>query len=161
VLTLDVPKIIDADALNLIAQSGEKYELGKCIITPHPKEAARLLQCDDEWIMKNRNEAALKLRDKFHTTAILKGHGTLIVGKSGEVYFCDYGNPGMATAGMGDVLAGIIGGAVASGLELEKAAIFGAIVHAAAGDVVAKKYGEVGMLPTDLIAEIQSTINSG
>ncbi len=159
-LKTSLSKVIDADALNLIARMDEVLDLGGCVITPHVGEAARLLKCETSSINENRAAAVQKLSSKFKTTAVLKGHRSLIsTNEISEIYECPYGNPGMATAGMGDCLSGIIGGALSSGLESTKAAVFGVTVHAYAGDLAAKQKGEIGMTPMDVIEQIQLVIN--
>jgi hydroxyethylthiazole kinase-like uncharacterized protein yjeF len=154
----NLPKIIDADALNILSESKKTYDLANSIITPHVGEAARLLEISTDEIQKDREVAIKKLYEKFGATAILKGNGTLIFGGK-EIYKCPYGNAGMATAGMGDILSGLIGGLVAQHLENEKAAIFGVNIHALAGDLVATKQGEIGMMPSDLIQYIPQIVN--
>lgn len=153
----NLPKIIDADALNILAEGKKNYDLSNSIITPHPSEAARLLGLSTGVVQQNRKLAAEKLREKFGAVVVLKGEGTLILGEN--FYRCNRGNPGMACAGMGDVLTGIIAGLVAQNLSLEDAAINGVNVHATAGDVVAKEQGEIGMMPSDLFLKIPRVIN--
>ncbi len=158
-MACNLPKIIDADALNILSASKKIYDLSNCIITPHVGEAARLLKISTEEIQQNRQLSVKKLYEKFSATTVLKGEGTLVLGKSKELHQCDYGNAGMATAGMGDVLSGIIGGLVAQHLDNEKAAIHSVNIHAFAGDLVAKKQGEIGMMPTDLFKYIPLIIS--
>jgi ADP-dependent NAD(P)H-hydrate dehydratase / NAD(P)H-hydrate epimerase len=153
----NLPKIIDADALNILSEGGKKFDLSDAIITPHALEAARLLATTTLEIQQNRELAAKKLREKFGAIVILKGKETLVCGN--KIYQCPYGNAGMATAGMGDVLSGIIGGLVAQHLDLEEAAIAGVDIHALAGDEVAKMQGEIGMVPEDLLKYIPFVIN--
>lgn len=157
-LMCDLPKIIDADALNLLSESTKEINLNnKAIITPHVGEAARLLKISPQEVQKNRLESAQELRNKFNAVAVLKGSGTLVVGD--QTYQCRHGNAGMATAGMGDVLSGIIGGLVAQNFVLEQAAKFGVELHAKAGDLVAQNQGEIGMMPCDLLAYLPKLIN--
>lgn len=157
-LASNLPKIIDADALNIISASKNKINLENSIITPHEREAARLLGVSLDWIEKNRTKAVKKLHEKFGAIAILKGNKTLIyAGK--KIHQCNFGNAGMATAGMGDILSGLIGGLLAQHLENEKAAILGVNIHAFAGDLVAKKQGENGMMPRDLVPFFPQIIN--
>lgn len=161
----DLPKVIDADALNILSafnvtNKGKKnFDLSNSIITPHLGEASRLLGISIDEIKKNRSLATKKLYEKFGATTVLKGCETLVLGSSGTIYQCPYGNPGMATAGMGDVLSGIIGGLVAQHLNNEEAAIYGVNIHGFAGDLVAKKQGEIGMIPSDLFEYIPRIIN--
>ncbi|MBP7710504.1 MAG: NAD(P)H-hydrate dehydratase [Rickettsiales bacterium] len=155
----NLPKIIDADALNILSESKKTFDLANSIITPHVGEAARLLGISTAAIQKDREGAIKKLRKKFGATCVLKGQGTLVLGKTKEIHQCSHGNAGMATAGMGDVLSGIIGGLVAQHLSNCAAATYGVDLHAFAGDLVAKKQGEIGMMPTDLFALIPQIIN--
>ncbi len=154
-----LPKIIDADALNMLCHYQNKPDLSNSIITPHVGEASKLLGISINEVRENRQLAIEKLYQKFGAIAVLKGMGTLVLGHSKNIYQCPNGNAGMATAGMGDVLSGIIGGLVAQGLGLEKAAIYGVKIHAVAGDLVAKKQGKIGMIPTDLFQFIPQIIN--
>jgi NAD(P)H-hydrate epimerase len=158
-LASNLPKVLDADALNILAESKKTFDLSNCVITPHVGEAARLLNISAAEIQKNRQFAVTKLYEKFGATAILKGQGSLILGDSKKINQCDYGNSGMAVAGMGDVLSGIIGGLMAQNLSAEKAALYGVNIHAYAGDLVAKKQGEIGMIPSDLFKYFAPIIN--
>lgn len=157
-LESDLPKIIDADALNLISANNEIPKLSNSIITPHVGEAARLLGISIEEIQQDRKKAAKKLHEKFNCIAVLKGKDSLICGED-FLHECKFGNPGMAVAGMGDVLSGIIAGLVAQGLSLKDAAISGVEIHAKSGDLVAKNQGEIGMMPQDILAVIPKIIN--
>lgn len=154
-----LPKVIDADALNLISESKKIFNLKNSIITPHPGEAARLLGVSNSAIQKDRKKSAKKLFEKFGAITVLKGKGSLICGKN-FLDECKLGNPGMAVAGMGDVLSGLIAGLVAQGLSRKDAAILGVEIHALAGDLAAKKQGEIGMIPTDLFSYIPLIIKS-
>ncbi|MFT5704041.1 MAG: NAD(P)H-hydrate epimerase [Rickettsiales bacterium] len=159
VLESNLPKIIDADALNIISQFKEVPNLENCIITPHSGEAARLLGISSKEVDLDRKNSIKQLCQKFSTTAILKGSGTLVLGKTNKIHQCQFGNSGMAAAGMGDTLSGIIGAFVAQKLNLEEAAIFGVDIHSFAGDLVAKKQGEIGMIPSDLLEFLPQIIN--
>ncbi len=158
-MSSDLPKIIDADALNILSESKKTFDLSNSVITPHVGEAARLLGISTAEIQKNRTAAVKKLYQKFGATAILKGKGSLIFGAAKKIHQCNHGNCGMATAGMGDVLSGLIGGLVAQHLSNEESAIYGVTIHALAGDLVAKKQGEIGMVPQDLFEFIPKIIN--
>lgn len=153
-----LPKIIDADALNLISEMKKIPDLENCIITPHPSEAARLLGISTNEIQKNRQLAAEKLYKKFNAISVLKGKGSLICGEN-FMHNCNLGNAGMAVAGMGDVLCGVIAALVAQKLNLEDAAVFGVEIHALAGDLVAQEQGEIGIIPSDLFFYIPLIVN--
>jgi NAD(P)H-hydrate epimerase len=155
----NLPKLIDADALNLLSESEKKFDLKNSVITPHPGEAARLLAVSVDEIQNNRELAAQKLYEKYGAITVLKGHETLVCGDGKILHKSKSGNPGMATAGMGDILSGIIAGLMAQGLEAKDAAISGVEIHGTAGDLIAKKQGQIGMIATDLLPLIPLIIN--
>jgi hydroxyethylthiazole kinase-like uncharacterized protein yjeF len=157
VMQSELPMIVDADALFWLSQ----FELSRdnWILTPHPGEAARLLQTDNQAIQHNRIGALGMLQLQFGGTIILKGAGTLILGNSHQPFQCTSGNPGMATGGMGDILSGIIAGLVSQHIPLENAALIGVSIHAQAADEAAKRYGERGLLATDLLSLLNKLIN--
>lgn len=155
-LASEKPFVVDADALNLLA----KHPLKKSnwILTPHPGEAARLLKCTAAEVQRDRVAAIKKLQHQLGGVCVLKGAGTLVLANEAEPSLCDAGNPGMATAGMGDVLSGVIGGLLGQGISLEKAAKMGVLIHALAGDRAAEK-GERGMIATDLMGYLRELVN--
>jgi NAD(P)H-hydrate epimerase len=155
--TSDKPALWDADALNLLALHPEKRQ--NRVITPHPGEAARLLNCHTADIESDRLLAVRKLVAQYGGVAVLKGAGTLIADQQGEMAIADVGNAGMASGGMGDVLSGIIGGLLAQKLPLYDAACAGCVVHGAAADGVAEKQGTRGLLATDLLPIIPHYVN--
>ena len=150
---LDVPKplVVDADALNLLASAPRK--LKDAVLTPHPGEAARLLGTDAAAVQRDRFAAVQALRERCGEVVVLKGAGTLVC-DGDRIGVCDRGNPGMASAGMGDVLTGVIAGLRAQGLEASTAARVGVWVHAAAGDLAADD-GQRGLIASDLFAPIR------
>jgi hydroxyethylthiazole kinase-like uncharacterized protein yjeF len=161
----ELPLVLDADGLNLLAagamlESSSQYS--KWILTPHPGEAARLLQCSATDIQADRDAAVRKLQSRFGGVAILKGAGTLVCydqhGRQ-QVETCMHGNPGMATGGMGDILSGIIGGLLAQGLSLEDAARLGVCLHSKAADLEAEAHGERGLLASDLLPWLRTLLN--
>lgn len=149
--------VVDADALNLLA--GLSARFNEWVITPHPGEASRLLNLSVQQIQEDRVTAARALQHQLGGVCVLKGAGTLVAGSNELLGLCNAGNPGMASAGMGDILSGIIGGLMAQGLTLHDAANLGVCVHALAGDAVAKNNGQRGMVATDLLEFLQSLIN--
>lgn len=154
-----LPLVVDADALNLLAESPHKR--GDWVLTPHPGEAARLLETETSLVQADRFTSVRRLQERFGGVAVLKGAGTLIYGPSRKaIGVCDGGNPGMATAGTGDVLTGMIAALIAQGLGLEDAADAGVCLHAAAGDAAAEA-GERGLLASDLLDNIRPLINAG
>lgn len=150
------PLVVDADALNLLAQKPE-HKL-HWIFTPHAAEAARLLQISTSAVQANRFGAAQDLQKRYGGIVILKGAGTIIDHGETQQDMCAEGNPGMATAGMGDILTGIIGGLLAQGLGLLVAARLAVCVHARAGDRAAM-CGERGLMATDLLPFIRELVN--
>lgn len=150
----DLPVVLDADGLNLMALHPESRD--NWVLTPHPGEASNLLQ--DNRIQQDRFASIQALQSKFGGAAVLKGAGTLIQGPT-RMTLCPFGNPGMSSAGMGDVLAGLIAALLAQGLPLETAAETGVLVHAMAGDRGAAATGERGLLATDLMPEIRNLMN--
>ncbi len=152
------PLVLDADALNMIAGSGAPIPANS-ICTPHPGEAARLLACTVAEVERDRFAALRALLRRGGGAAVLKGAGTLVGSASDQIDVCAYGNPGMASAGMGDVLSGIIAALYAQGLSAFDAARAGVYLHARAGDLAANQMGERGLLASDLIACLPQVIN--
>ncbi|RLQ22305.1 NAD(P)H-hydrate dehydratase [Seongchinamella sediminis] len=142
------PLVLDADGLNLLAAGNLGVRPGT-VITPHPGEAARLLSCSTAAIQADRFAACRALQDATGAVAVLKGNGTLIA-DAGQLLLSDYGNPGMASGGMGDVLSGVIGSLLAQGLEPLAAAALGVCLHGAAADMAAEE-GMCGLLASDLM----------
>jgi len=144
------PVVLDADALNLIA--GEPRDLlPQTVITPHPGEAARLLECATSAVQADRLASALALQARWNCTVVLKGAGTWVAAPERLPTVCTAGNPGMGVGGMGDALSGVIGGVVA-GRGASVDAVGGAVLaHARAGDVAAARLGQASLLPGDLI----------
>lgn len=158
------PIIIDADGLNLLAKRWEsklKINLTQCILTPHPGEAARLLNVTVQEIEQDRYAACQAIAQRYGAVCILKGAGTIIChdGQATSVYVCADGNPGMATAGMGDVLSGIVGAMLGQGLSAQSAANYAVCLHAAAGDRLARSYGQRGMIASDLFEPLRALLN--
>lgn len=157
VLAAGKPLVLDADALNWLAQHAMRRE--DWVLTPHPGEAARLLGCSPAEVQADRFSAVRRLRDAFGGTLVLKGAGTLVMGAGRRPPgVCSQGNPGMASGGSGDVLTGMVAAFLARGLAAEDAAEAAVCLHAAAGDAAARA-GEQGMLASDLIAAIRPTLN--
>lgn len=153
----DKPALWDADALNLLALHPEKRQ--NRVITPHPGEAARLLNCRTVDIESDRLLAARRLVAQYGGVVVLKGAGTLVAGQHGEMAIADVGNAGMASGGMGDVLSGIIGGLLSQKFSLYDAACAGCVVHGAAADYVADRQGTRGLLASDLLPMIPHYVN--
>lgn len=152
-----LPLVVDADALNLLA--AEPTYRDNWILTPHPAEAGRLLQCATAQVTADPFAAVAQLQRRFGGVALLKGAGTLVCGPhEAAPTLIDAGNPGMASGGMGDVLTGVIAGLLAQSLPLYDAARCGACLHAAAADMAAGE-GERGLLATDLMAPLRRLAN--
>ncbi len=147
------PLVIDADALTLLASDPRPLPTGS-VITPHPGEAARLLGTTTEAVQADRSGSVQALAERYGCVVVLKGEGTLVAAKGERMRVIEGGNPGMASAGMGDTLTGIVAALRAQHHEAFAAAWIGAVLHAAAGDAVADRQGEHGLLASDLIAAL-------
>jgi NAD(P)H-hydrate epimerase len=148
--------VIDADGLNLLAHVPEKHH--NWVLTPHPGEAARLLRCTTADVQQDRYAAVVAIQAKYDGIAVLKGAGTLIAGND-NVTVSTTGNPGMASGGMGDVLAGVIAGLAAQGFSLKDAAQQGVYLHGMAADLAVGKTGERGLLASDLMPYLRQLVN--
>ncbi|MDF1820971.1 MAG: NAD(P)H-hydrate dehydratase [Alcanivoracaceae bacterium] len=160
VLATDLARVIDADGLNLLAEAGVKATQAATVLTPHPGEAARLLNTDTAAVQRDRFASARLLQEKWHATVLLKGAGTLVA-SAGEhaLALVNAGNPGMASGGMGDVLSGVIGALLGQGLAPHDAARVGAWLHATAADDAVAEDGERGLVATDLLPWIRRRLN--
>jgi len=150
----DVPIVIDADGLNILANHTSllKYAKAPVIVTPHNMEMARLANIPVEKVLENREEVALNFSKKFNVITVLKGSKTIVASPGGKVMYNTLtGNAGMATGGSGDVLAGIMASLIAQGCDLYKGACSAVYIHGLAGDIARDKFGEISMLPTDII----------
>lgn len=156
-----VPLVLDADALNAFAQTPERLvgsEGRDVIITPHPGEMARLAGVTTAEVQANRLEVARNFAEARGLYVVLKGHRTLIATPEGRVYVNPTGNPGMATGGMGDVLAGMIGAWVAQLLDAEAACRLAVYLHGLAGDLAESSEGEVALSPRDLLDHLGEAV---
>jgi NAD(P)H-hydrate epimerase len=152
----DLPMIIDADGLNLLAQFPCRGE--RRVLTPHPGEAGRLLGISTAEVQDDRLGTVRRIAEQYGGTVVLKGAGTLVMEHGHPPSICDQGNPGMASPGMGDVLTGVIAGIAAQTSELSEAARAGVLVHAMAGDMAARR-GERGLLASDLFTYLPTCVN--
>lgn len=148
-----VPLIIDADGINILSENIHliRQYTNDIVITPHPKEASRLLGCTVEEIQNDRLGSAMRLANELNAVAVLKGANTIISLPSGENYVVIDGNPGMATAGSGDMLAGMITAFIAQGLTTADAAVLGVKIHAMAGDIAVNEASILSLTPSDMI----------
>ncbi len=152
------PLVVDADGLYWLSQEPMRRE--EWVLTPHPGEAASLLGTSSDAIQSDRFAAARAIADKFGGVCVLKGAGTIVCSAGDETFdLCDAGNPGMASAGMGDVLTGVIAALLAQGLAPRDAARLGVWLHARAGDEAAEQGGEIGLVASDLFAPLRGLIN--
>lgn len=158
VLGAPKPLVVDADGLNLIADSGARRR-EDWILTPHPGEAARLLRASTRDVQHDRLQALDALIERYGGTIVLKGAGTLVGSRGRIPGICERGNPGMATAGMGDVLTGATVGVLAQCGDPWRAARVAVLVHAMAGDVAARGGGERGLLAGDVARELRTCVN--
>jgi hydroxyethylthiazole kinase-like uncharacterized protein yjeF len=151
--------VLDADALNLLA--GTPLPLpADAVLTPHPGEAARLLDVSTAEVQRDRLETARELALRHSCVVVLKGAGTIVAAPDGRMHVIAAGNPGMAVGGMGDALTGVVAALRAQGLDAFDAAACGALLHAAAGDSAAAA-GERGLLPSDLMPWLRHHVNPG
>lgn len=160
--TSGLPMVVDADALNILAEGRVIPNISaqeSWLYTPHPGEAARLLGVTNQAVNADRFAVITQIQKKFGGAVILKGAGSLVLGESGVTGVVTAGNPGMATGGMGDVLSGILGALIAQGLSVEEAAQLGAVLHASAADLAAEKIGQRGLLATDIIPYVSQLLS--
>lgn len=156
------PCIIDADGLNCIARNTRAFpdNARNIVITPHPKELSRLLSVSTQEIQGDRVGAAVKAATEFGCTVVLKGAHSVIADPDGNVFINPTGNPGMATAGAGDVLSGVIGGLMAQGVPPLESAVAGAYLHGRAGDLAARELGMPSVVAGDLVAYLPGAFMS-
>jgi ADP-dependent NAD(P)H-hydrate dehydratase / NAD(P)H-hydrate epimerase len=158
---LSIPLVVDADGLNLLAEDFENWQIRKAstILTPHPGEMARLIRRSTQEVQENRIEIAKTFATKHQLTVVLKGAGTVIATKDGHVYVNPTGNPGMATAGTGDTLAGIIASLLAQSWTTEQAVTTAVYIHGIAGDLAFETYGN-SLIASDLIDRLGDAFQS-
>ncbi|GIS69439.1 MAG: hypothetical protein CM1200mP9_02600 [Gammaproteobacteria bacterium] len=153
ILKSDKACVLDADALNIVADESWSLSAGS-IVTPHPGEAARMLGIPSDSIQADRPTAARTISSKYKAVTILKGAGTLVANRGELLGICIAGNAGMATAGSGDVLTGIVAGVKALGLESETAAALGVWLHASAGDRALDSCHGRAIIASDIIESL-------
>lgn len=162
---IHTPIILDADALNILAQNeydqiydftNKKFE--KLVFTPHPKEAAGLLNTTTDKILENIEQSAKKITQKFNCVTVLKTHKTYICAPDGREYTNTTGNNAMAKAGSGDVLTGMISGLIAQGMDIFEAASLGCYLHGLCGDIAKEKLTQYSVMAEDLISSIPEAL---
>ncbi len=160
--TTDKPVVIDADGLNMLRDDlgAMKKARAKLIITPHPGEAARLLDRNTSDINMDRLGSAKELATITGAVTVLKGAGSVVATPDGKTYINTTGNPGMATGGSGDVLAGVIAALAGQGLDPEAAATAGVFLHGLAGDLASGRMGEYGLIASDIADMVALAIKS-
>lgn len=153
------PILLDADALNILAQQPHliTHQQPSCLVlTPHPGEAARLLHCSIAEIQSNRHQAVSRLAEQFAAWVVLKGNHSLIASPSGQIRQNQSGNPGLATAGSGDVLSGIIGSLLAQHIPPEQAVNGGVWLHGLAAEILAfNQIGPIGLCAHEIVAAVR------
>lgn len=160
--SVKIPVVFDADALNAISKDTGilKNLKAPAVVTPHPGEMARLLGTSVAEVQDDRKKAALEFAMRWNVTVVLKGSRTIIAAPDGRVFVNATGNPGLATAGTGDVLTGIIAGFLAQGLDTVNAARAGVYIHGLAGDLAAKDRGEHGIIAGDVVEAVPYAIKN-
>lgn len=155
--TIDLPIVLDADGINAV--SGKDRTVltkarGPVVITPHPGEMGRLLGISTEEVQRRRVEIAVKVAKELKVVVVLKGRRTVVASPTGRSHINSTGNPGMATAGMGDLLTGMIGALIGQGLDPFVAAKAGAYLHGLAGDLAVRRVGQISLMAGDVLASI-------
>jgi len=164
VRSVQKPTVIDADGLNALKGHldilrNTQYAIRNTkILTPHPGEMARLLGRTIRYVQQYREKIASQFSLLYNVTVVLKGNRTIVAGSSGDFFINKTGNPGMATAGSGDVLSGIIAAFLAQGLTAFEAAKYAVYLHGLAGDLAAKEKTQLGMIASDIIEKIPAAI---
>ena len=160
--SIDLPVILDADALNCIAGKTDVLKkLSKpAILTPHPGEMARLTGSDTKTIQKNRIDVARNFANKFGVYLVLKGSRSIIAEPDGTIFINPTGNPGMASGGMGDILTGMIAGYLCQGYSAGESLKLGVFLHGLIGDRLEKEKGPFGYLARDMLELIPHTFTS-
>lgn len=161
-INIRTPIVIDADGLNILSKNPillTSRNLSNIILTPHPKEAARLLNVSIDEVLSNIEDSASKISKLYNAITVLKIHRTVVVSPDGRKYTNTTGNSAMAKAGSGDVLAGMISGLVAQKMDLFEAASLGVYLHGLAGDLAKEELTEYSVMAEDLISYIPNAIN--
>ncbi len=156
------PTIVDADGLNILSKTTEWWAKfnGPAVLTPHPGEMSRLTASPTSVIQTNRIETATSSAKSWNKVAVLKGAFTVVAMPGGSTLLSPFANPGLASAGTGDVLAGTIAGLLSQGMTLENAAALGVYIHGAAGERVRDDFGDTGMIASDLLSELPRVIKA-
>ena len=156
--------VLDADALNILAKRADlrtqlSARTADCVLTPHPGEAARLLTCSTKEIQADRVTAVQKIAQALNCSVALKGADSVCATRDGHLFVNTTGNPGMSSAGMGDVLTGMIAGLIAQGMTADQAMLLAVHLHGAAADALAEQFTGIGMTATEVIAQARLLLN--
>ncbi|NQT22179.1 MAG: NAD(P)H-hydrate dehydratase [Candidatus Omnitrophica bacterium] len=153
---INKPLVLDADGINAFQgyQQALKGRRFPTVLTPHPGEMSRLIKKDAAYIKKNRINVAKRVSKDYNCVTVLKGHRTVVSSPDGEIYVNETGNSGMSTAGVGDVLTGMLVSFIAQGIDVYSASVVAVYLHGLAGDLAAKELGQFGMIASDLLARI-------
>jgi NAD(P)H-hydrate epimerase len=158
-----VPLVLDADALNALAGHADLLRsriASDVIVTPHPGEMARLVGSTIADVQRSRLDVARTFATSHQVYVVLKGHRTVIATPNGDAYINSTGNPGMASAGTGDVLTGVIAAWLASGQPAREAALLGVFLHGSAGDLAAATHGHIGLIAGDVIDHLGAAVRA-
>ena len=160
-INYEKPIVLDADGLNCISQDVSIFNKRNAptVITPHPKEFERLLK-NSGIKFTDRINTSIEFSNKYNVITLLKGYNTVVTNVNSQYHINPTGNPGMATAGSGDVLSGIIASLIGQGIDAFNAACCGAYIHGLSGDLTAKDKGEYGLIATDIIENVPYAIKS-
>lgn len=156
---IDIPIVIDADGLNILAMFNEKPPIKNLILTPHPKELARLLGINSEAVISAPDFFVRKCSEEYNCTTVLKLHETIISNKQGKIRTNETGNSALAHGGSGDVLTGMISGLLAQGMAPYEASILAVYLHGKTAMIASKKLGEYSVLSSDLLDYIHSAMS--
>lgn len=144
----NIPTVIDADGLNILSKTNTEIP-ENTILTPHPKEASRLLNCTLEEILSDLEKSAKAITTKYNCVTVMKSHKTIVTSPDGEIYYNTTGSSALAKAGSGDVLTGIISGLLAQKMNIFDASCLGVYLHGLAGDLAKNDLTEYGVLASD------------
>lgn len=153
---INKPLIIDADGLNALAKNISilKNNKKEIVLTPHPGEMARLIGKTIAYVQANRKKVAKEFSLRYNLTTVLKGYNTVVASPQGEIWINKTGNPGMATAGCGDVLTGIIASLVGQGIKPFAAAKLAVYLHGLSGDLAAKEKGQISLIAGNILNKL-------
>lgn len=157
---LDIPVVLDADGINLLAKFKKTILPDRLILTPHPKEASRLLGKDVSEILDNMEDSATEISLNYKCTTVLKGHNTVVCSKKLNIYINQTGNSALAKAGTGDVLCGMIAGLLAQGMKSFDACKTAVYLHGLAGELASKDLTEYSVLASDVLNYIPKAIKT-